>query len=91
MVDLAPVILTLKFYRPLRDKPEMLKTVHLIEDGAAIAWGEDDAIDMAATTIERLAEETMSYADFRTWLERHKLTYDAAAAQLGISRRLVAY
>ncbi|MBV8746324.1 MAG: hypothetical protein JO134_14905 [Xanthobacteraceae bacterium] len=33
----------------------------------------------------------MSSADFRAWLERHNFTYDAAAAQLGISRRLVAY
>ena len=33
----------------------------------------------------------MTSADFRAWLERHKFTYDAAAAQLGISRRLVAY
>ena len=91
IVDLAPVVLTHKFFRPLRDNPEMLKTVHVIDDGAAIAWGDDDTIDMAATTIERLAEETMDSADFRAWLERHKFTYDAAAAQLGISRRLVAY
>jgi len=91
IVDLAPVVLTLKFYRPLRDNAEILKTVHVIEDGTAIAWSEDDAIDMSATTIERLAEETMSSADFRAWLERHNFTYDAASAQLGISRRLVAY
>lgn len=91
LVDLAPIILTHKFYKPLRDNPDLLKTVHLVEDGSAIAWGDDEAIDMAATSIERLAEEQMSSADFRDWLERHKLTYDAAAAQLGISRRLVAY
>ena len=90
-VDLGPVILTYKLYRPLRDNPALFKTVHVVEDGAAIAWGTDDAIDMAATTIERLAEETMSSADFQAWLGRHKFTFDAAAAQLGISRRLVAY
>jgi hypothetical protein len=91
IVDLAPVILTHKFYRPLRDNPEMLKTVHATAEGTAIAWGEDDAIDMSATTIERLAEEAMSSEDFRAWLERHKFTYETASAQLGISRRLVAY
>lgn len=90
-VDLGPVILAHKFYRPLRDNPDLLKSVHVIADGTAIAWGDDDDVDLAAATIERLAEETMSSADFRAWLERHKLTYDAAAAQLGISRRLVAY
>jgi hypothetical protein len=91
LVDLAPLILTHKLYKPLRDNPYLFKTVHMIEGGSAVAWGEDDAIDMAATSIERLAEEQMSPADFRAWLEQHKLTYDAAAAQLGISRRLVAY
>ncbi len=91
LVDLAPLILTYKLYRPLRDNPDLLKTVHMIEGGSAIAWGVDDAIDMAATSIERLAEEQMSSADFRAWLESRKFTYDAAAAQLGISRRLVGY
>jgi hypothetical protein len=91
LIDLAPLILTHKLYKPLRDNPDLLKTVHMIEGGSAIAWDVDDAIDMAATSIERLAEEQMSPADFRAWLEQHKLTYDAAAAQLGISRRLVAY
>jgi BrnA antitoxin of type II toxin-antitoxin system len=91
LVDLAPLVLTHKLYRPLRDDPDLFKTVHLIEGGSAIAWGDDDAIDMAATSVERLAEEQMSSADFHSWLEQHKLTYDATAAQLGISRRLVAY
>ena len=91
VVDLAPLVLNHKLYKPLRDNPDLLKTVHVIEDGSAVAWGSDDAIDMAATSIERLAEEQMTPADFRAWLEQRKLTYEAAAAQLGISRRLVAY
>jgi hypothetical protein len=91
IVDLAPAIMTYKLYRPLRDDAELLKSVHVTADGAAIAWGTDDAIDMAATTVERLAEETMDSSDFRAWLERHAFTYEAAAAHLGISRRLVGY
>ena len=91
VVDLAPMIMTYKVYRPLRENPELFKSVHLTADGAAIAWGNDDAIDMAATTVERLAEEAMEPSDFRGWLERHHFTYEAAAAQLGISRRLVGY
>jgi hypothetical protein len=91
VVDLAPVVMTYRIYRPLRDDIEQFKTAHITSDGTAIAWGTDDRIDMAATTVERLAEETMDSSDFRAWLERHALTYDAAAAQLGISRRLVAY
>jgi hypothetical protein len=91
VVDLAPAIMTYKLYRPLRDNLDLFKSVHVTADGAAIGWGADDAIDMAATTVERLAEETMDSSDFRAWLERHSLTYEAAAAQLGISRRLVGY
>ncbi len=90
-VDLAPDILTYRFYRPLRDDPALFATVHLVDDGAAIAWGDGDAIDMPATAIERLAEESMAAADFAQFLDRNRLTLDAAAAQLGISRRLVAY
>ena len=91
LVDLAPAVFTYKFYRPLREDRALFSTVHPIEDGAAVAWGGDDAVDMAAATIARLAAETMEPADFSAFLKRHALTFDAAAAQLGISRRLVAY
>jgi len=90
-VDLAPDILTYRFYRPLRDNPHFFSTLHLVDDGAAIAWGDDESIDMPATAVERLAEQTMVAADFNRFLGRNHLTFDAAAAQLGISRRLVAY
>lgn len=90
-IDLAPIILTYKFYRPLRDDPELFRTVHVANNGTAIAWGKNDKIDMAATTIEHLASEVMQKSDFRAWLEKNRLTLDAAAAQLGISRRLAAY
>lgn len=59
IVDLAPVIMTYMVYRPLRDNPELFKSVHLTADSTAIAWGNDGVIDMAATTIERLAEESV--------------------------------
>ena len=62
----------------------------VIEDGTALSW-DGGRIDMAATTVERLGRETMSSEDFRTFLLRNKLTLDAAAASLGISRRQVAY
>ena len=89
IVDLAPVVLAYKVYRPLRDNPKLFKALHRSDGGAAIVWNDD--IDMPATTVEWLAEETMTPDDFRAWLKRQKLTFDSAAAQLGISRRLVAY
>ena len=90
-VDLSPDIFTYKFYAPLRDDAKLFASVHAIRDGSAIAWGENEEIDMPATAVERLASEIMEPADFSAFLKRNKLTYDAAAAQLGLSRRQVAY
>ena len=89
-VDLAPVIMTLRFYAPLRDDPHLFGTVELVDDGHTLVWG-DGRIDMAATTVERLAREGMTNADFRAFLRRHRLTLDGAGAALGLSRRQIAY
>lgn len=91
LVDLAPLILSKKIFVPLRDNDTLFRTVHVVEGGAAIAWGDGSEIDMASTTIESLADETMTPADFAEFLRRNELSFDSAAAQLGISRRLVAY
>jgi hypothetical protein len=58
-VNLLPLIDNFKIYEPLRLNDPLFSTVHLIEDGNAIAWGNDESIDMAATSIERMAEEAM--------------------------------
>jgi hypothetical protein len=55
VVDLGPLIGSLKFYKPLRDDRALFESVHLINMGSRIAWGRDDDIDMAATSLERLA------------------------------------
>ena len=89
--DLAPHVLTFALYRPLRENRELFETVHVAADGAAIAWGPGEEIDMPATAIERLATDAMSNGDFAAFLTRNNLSLDAAAGQLGISRRLVAY
>jgi plasmid stability protein len=87
-VDLSPLVDTLRFYAPLRKNPDLFATAHLIDDGFTVAWG-DDAIDMSAESVERLAEETMTRADFSAFLERHSLTHQAAAAVLGRSKRQI--
>jgi hypothetical protein len=89
-VDLAPDILSFKAYRRLRDDPELFRSVQVTADGAALVWGDQD-LDMAATSVERLAAEAMTNADFAGFLKRNGLSLDAAAIQLGVSRRLVAY
>jgi hypothetical protein len=90
-VSLLPLLDSFKFYDPLRRDAALFASVHVIDDGNAIAWGDDDGIDMAATSIERLAEEAMTAGDFAAFLKRNKLTHQAAAAVLGRSRRQIEY
>jgi hypothetical protein len=88
-IDLSPLVGALKVYKPLRDNPRLRASVHPIEEGHAIAWGEGDAIDMAATSLERLAEEAMTAEDLRAFMGQQNLTHAAAAALLGYSRRQI--
>jgi hypothetical protein len=88
-IDLSPLVDSLKFYKPLRDNARLRATVHLIEDGHAIAWGGDDAVDMAATSLEHLAEEAMTSEDLRAFIAHQNLTHSALAALLGYSRRQI--
>jgi hypothetical protein len=88
-VDLSPLIEMLKFYRPLRNNKSLFNSVHVAEDGDALAWG-DGSIDMAASSVERMAEEAMTAEDFRDFLNGNSLTQEQAAAVLGRGRRQIA-
>jgi hypothetical protein len=90
-VDLSPLIYSFKLYKKLRTDRALFETVHLVEHGEAIAWGDDGAIDMAATSVERLAEEALTPDELRQFLDREDLTQEAAAAMLGYSRRQIAH
>ena len=89
-VDLAPVIGSYKVYRALRDDAERFATVHVVEDGYAIAWDGVD-VEMTSELIAECAEETMDGSEFAQFLRRNRLTQEAAAALLGRSRRQIAY
>ncbi len=89
VVDLSPLVHSLKHYRPLREDRALFRTLHLIEDGRILAWGDDDGIDMAADSVEELAEETMTADDLRDFLKANDLTHAEAAALLDRSRRQI--
>lgn len=91
VIDLAPVILTYKVFKPLRDDARLFSTVRVSEYGNAIEWGPDDSLAVSGETLERLAEEVMTPAQFSDFMKRNNLSLDATAAQLGISRRMAAY
>jgi hypothetical protein len=88
LVDLSPLIGTHKFYRPLRNNPDLFKTVHKVRNGRALEWGNGE-IDMAATSVEQLAEETMTSAEFRAFLHRNLLTHESCAYALGYKKRQI--
>ncbi|WP_267426668.1 DUF2442 domain-containing protein [Methylobacterium sp. GC_Met_2] len=90
-VDLAPVIFTFKVFRPLRDGTVAFDAVRLGAWGGSIRWDGHDDLEIGAETIEDLAAAAMTNAEFSDFLRRNDLTLDAAAAQLGIARRRVAY
>ncbi len=91
IIDLAPVLLSYKVFKPLRGDRARFERVAVEEHGSGIRWG--DGLDLASYTLESLAasQRPMAADDFRRWLERHGFTLDVAAGVLGISRRQVAY
>ena len=90
-VDLASVVMQFRVFAPLRNDPESFAAVHLVADGTAIGWNDDADMEIAATTVERLAAEAMSNEDFKRFIRRHHFTLDGASGALGISRRQIAY
>jgi hypothetical protein len=79
----------MKFFRPLRSDPALFATVHPIDYGTAVAWGDDEEIDLSAGAILRLAEETMRAEDLRTFIAAQGLTETSLAAILDYSRRQI--
>ena len=92
-VDVSGLVNTFRTYEPLRASPDLFRQVQLGEFGTDVVW--NDAIDMAADTLWRLAQEqsgvTMSSEAFKHWRERKAYTLGTAAQALGLSRRMVAY
>ena len=92
-IDVAGPIEAFRLFAPLRADPALFAAVEVGEYGTHVAWS--DEIDMAATTLWRLAQEqsgaTLSAEAFRGWRKRQTHTLDTAAKALGVSRRMVAY
>jgi hypothetical protein len=67
VVDLSPLVDIDKSYAPLSSDAVLFASIHLIDGGAAIAWGYEE-IDMPADAIRHLAER----ADRRRALRAHQ-------------------
>ena len=92
-IDVSGMVEAFRLFAPLRSDPALFAAVKVGEYGTHVAWSDD--IDMAASTLWRLAQEqsgaTMTAEAFRGWRARKAYTLDAAAQALGLSRRIVAY
>jgi DNA-binding XRE family transcriptional regulator len=93
VIDVSGMIQAFRVFAPLRADPQMFAAVAVGEYGTHVAWS--DEIDMASSTLWRLAQEqsgaTITAEAFRRWRERKAYTLDTAAQALGLSRRTVAY
>lgn len=91
-VDLSDVIETHKALASLKKKAEFAR-VALSEDAWSVEWS--SGVDFGAPQLRRWAYEQageiMRVEDFRAWMDVHRLTQEAAAQALGLSRRMVAY
>jgi len=92
-VNLAPIIGAHKVLAPLAT-PEVFAKPRLVDDGCAVAWGDDGLLELAADNLRaRAIEQAGGYSHevIYNWMARHGLTLDAAAQALGLSRRMLAY
>ena len=92
-LDLMPLIRQRTNLAPLANG-QVFQTAKVSKDGWSVEWP-DAGIDFGVSQLRRWADEqsgrTMSAERFRDWMQRNKLTLDAAADALGLSRRSVAY
>jgi DNA-binding transcriptional regulator YiaG len=93
LVDVSGIVDAFRVFAPLRSNPGMFAAVEVGEYGTHVAWADD--IDIAASTLWRLAQEqsgaTITADAFRRWREGHAFTLETAARALGVSRRMLTY
>lgn len=92
-VDLMPALASRRIYIPLRHDDALFATLRVSDYGDAIEWNVGEgkpALDFSALWLARLPAANFGNTDFRDAMDRLGMSLDGMAAQLGISRRLVA-
>lgn len=88
IVDLAPALASRRLYIPLREDDALFRTLRVSEFGDAIEW--DGGLDFSAVWLDRLPSHEFDNQAFRQAMDQLGLSLEGMAAQLEISRRLVA-
>lgn len=92
-VDLMPALASRRIYIPLRDDDALFATLRVSDYGDAIEWSMGEGrqpLDFSALWLARLPAVEFDNADFRQAMDRLDMSLEGMAAQLGVSRRLVA-
>lgn len=92
-VDTKPIVRKYPSLRELAD-PATFRSARVGEWGASVQWAGRDDLELAADNLRARAIEQAggtSHELLYEWMARNRLTLDAAAAALGLSRRMLAY
>jgi hypothetical protein len=92
-VDISRTISRRAFFAPLRDWA-LFQTVTIDEWSRGVIFGMNEDFGFASDNLRALSlrqKGEYSHEDIITWMDRHGMTLDQAAAALGISRRMLAY
>jgi hypothetical protein len=92
-IDLAPLATEAKGPLARLADRQIFACAQVGEHGASVDW--PGIVEIGGDTLWRLAEEqagkAMSATDFEAWMNRLGLSLSAAATELGVTRRAVAY
>lgn len=89
VVDLAGSLASRRVFIPLRNDDDLFRTLRVSEYGDALEWDGPD-LEFPASWLDRLADTEFSNEDFRRAMDVLDLSLDGMAAELGLSRSLVA-
>jgi len=93
VVDLADVIERHPTLQRLRAR-RVFQRAALDEWKLGVVFDADDQLSLPSDTLRAIAVEQaggFSHQQIITWMARHRMSLDAAADALGISRRMLAY
>ena len=92
-VSLVDTILKHPSLERLKD-PRVFRSAKVGDHGASVIWANDVDLALAADNLRARAIEqagNISHEFIWNWMAKNGLTIDAAAAALGVSRRMLAY
>ncbi|HXT05552.1 MAG TPA: hypothetical protein VN715_01275 [Roseiarcus sp.] len=89
MVDLTAPFASRRVFIPLRDDDALFRTLRISEYGDALEWDGPD-LEFPASWLDKLPDVNFSNEDFRKAMDTLHVSLDGMAADLDLSRSLIA-